>query len=49
MDSIIPDNAMSTAFKEVGTIHVSFLASYFDFFAFGITIVLTCTSPITFC
>ncbi|CAG7823551.1 unnamed protein product [Allacma fusca] len=41
VDSLVPSHGMSDAFKQVGVIHVSFLAEYFDFFAFGITILLT--------
>jgi len=36
------DHAMSTTFTHYAPIGVGFLANYFDFFAFSITLVLTC-------
>lgn len=32
---------MQDAFRQIAPMHVDYLAPYFDFFSFGITIVLT--------
>ncbi|KAF5296351.1 hypothetical protein FQR65_LT10243 [Abscondita terminalis] len=39
LDTLI-NNTMQDTFKEIAPIHIKFLATYFDFFSFGISLVL---------